>query len=196
MSTRSDWLFLGAANRAAGKSLKKPAAGRDRRQGFPSPWDTCRQRSPESVRTPFSAACRYPPARFRESIGLGLRLHALGQFVQDIDGLVHPAPLLLGLGVDLAQSRPEAPSHHRQQPAWGTWSTLGPEGPVASAFQASVDSRKPSSIARKCLRPWASQPISTSTQRRIRLAGVDVDPVGPEIDHLHGPRSRRSQKAS
>ena len=41
-------------------------------------------------------------------VALRLRLQSLGHLVEDVGGLVHPAPLLLGRGIDLLKSGPEA----------------------------------------------------------------------------------------
>ena len=41
-------------------------------------------------------------------VALRLRLQSLGHLVEDVGGLVHPAPLLPGRGIDLSKSGPEA----------------------------------------------------------------------------------------
>ncbi len=95
---------------------------------------------------------------------LRFALNPFGQPVEHVRRLVHPAALRTGFGIYLGQGRPQP------QPTVAHRQLRRPHAPVPQAqqhrLQLSFDSLNPDSRARKRLRPRASQPTTTSRQRR------------------------------
>ena len=119
---------------------------------------------------------------------LGLGLLALGQLVENVGGLMHPASLLTGLGPDLADRLPEAEraigdgdlGRHRQTPAL----EIEQQGaPVVSALARAVDKAEQLLLA---LRRGADD--DQDALRLVLQTRLQVDAVGPDVDVAFGRR--------
>ena len=117
---------------------------------------------------------------------LGLPLQALGQLVQDVDGLVHPTALAARLGPDLLKGLPEAECAVGDR-------KLRPDGQPAPP---EVEQQLPPGLHALAHTIGQANKLFLAFRRRadddqkalgiLFKAGLDVDAVDPEVDVAFG----------
>ena len=113
---------------------------------------------------------------------LGLGLLALGQLVENVSGLMHPASLLTGPRPDFADRLPEAEraisdgdlGRHRQTPALEIEQQ---RAPVVSALARAVDKAEQLLLALRRGADDDEDALRLALQTRLQ-----VDAVGPDVD--------------
>lgn len=118
----------------------------------------------------------------RMQIGLGFRLHALGQTVEHIRGLVHPAALLARGRVDLGERRPKTHRAvaHRQfrrhlQPA--PLQMQQDLAPALGRFAITLFNRQQLLLA-----ALVDAHDHQRAQRRVVGTNAEMDAIGPQVD--------------